>query len=466
LPSPLEIAAKACGVRGVHDALTPAQRMRLRYCWEARARPLEEREAPAWLATKPAWGVWRGQMVPMGAWLFWLYMAGRASGKTLTGANWVCQYAREHPGCRIAIVGATAGDARRTMVKGKSGILKVSPPWFAPHWYFSDQMLIWPNGSMATLYTADEPGRLNGPEHDAAWADEIGLWKGSDAWDMLMFTMRGGDHPRVLATTTPKDSRLLDTLLADYENLALTIGATAENAKNLPPAFLNKLTARYGGTHLGRQELGGELIANVEGALWTAAQIQALRVDKAPPMVRVVVAVDPASMTQLALATGRIARRSDLCGISVCGVGEDGHGYVLADLSLRASPDKWARVAAKAYKDFKADRIVYETNHGGKAVEDVLRSVDPGLPITGVDARRGKFARAEPVAALYEQGRVHHCAKDEHGEHPDDNGHLAKLEDQMCRWTPRSVDSPDRLDSAVYGLTALMLREEGGFSWD
>lgn len=466
MPSLLERATAALGATGLHDALTPAERQAVRYCWPAWARPLEQREPPSWLEKRPAFGVWRGQMDPPGEAPFWLYMAGRASGKTLTGAQWVHAQAKAHPGCRIAIVGATNSDARRTMVKGKSGVLRTAPPWFYPRWYHTDQTLTWPNGSMATLYTADEAERLRGPEHEFAWADELCAWKGGggqgDAWDMLLMTMRGGSHPRVLITTTPKDSPLIRGLLDDSQNLALTIGSTSENVANLPASYLNKITSRYAGTHLGRQELDGELVVNVEGALWTAARIEALRVATAPNLVRVVVAVDPASMTQLALATGRIARRSDLCGISVVGLGEDGHAYVLADRSIRASPDQWAREAAKAFKDFKADRVIYEENHGGRAVEDVLRSVNDALPISSVNARRGKFSRAEPVAALYEQGRVHHVHRDEHCAHPDPSGHLAQLESQMCRWTPRSVDSPDRLDAMVYAVTELMLSEQGG----
>jgi len=306
---------------------------------------------------------------------------------------------------------------------------------------------------------------LRGPEHDFFWADEPCAYKNTDAWDMLMMTMRGGERPRGLATTTPKDNELIRSMLADSGNLALTIGSTRENVANIPQTYLNKITARYAGTHLGKQELDGELLVNVEGALWTQALIDSLRVEEAPPLRRIVVAVDPASMTQLALATGRVARRSDLCGISVVGLGEDGHGYVLADRSLRASPDQWAREAAKAYKDFEADRIIYEENHGGKAVEEILRSVNDALPISSVNARRGKFARAEPVSALYAQRRVHHVQRDERGSHPDPNGHLAQLESQMCRWTPRSQDSPDRLDAVVYALHELML-DDGGFSWD
>jgi phage terminase large subunit-like protein len=227
---------------------------------------------------------------------------------------------------------------------------------------------------------------------------------------------------------------------------------------------LNKLTARYAGTHLGRQELEGELLANIEGALWTSSQLERLRVMQPPELRRIVVAVDPAQMTQLALTTGRSSKRSDLCGISVCGIGEDGHGYVLADLSMRGSPDSWARAAVKAYKAWGADRILYEENHGGRAVEDVLRSVDDSLPISPVNARRGKFSRAEPVAALYEQGRVHHVSRQDRGEHPDPAAHLVPLETQMCRWTPQSGQSPDRIDALVYALTELMLT--GGPSFE
>lgn len=456
----------AGGPRELHDLLTPGERQALRYWWPAWARPCEPRVPPSWLRKEPRWGVWSGQMAPPGQWTIWLYMAGRASGKTITGSNWALEQMRQERS-RGALLGATSGDARRTMVKGKSGVVSQAAPWRAPRWYHTDQTLTDPmSGGMATLYTADEPGRLNGPEHDWAWVDELCVHKSTDPMDQLRFTLRGAEHPRILITTTPaRSAPILSLLEEDADDLAITIGATSENTA-LPEDFLRKLTRKYQGTVLGKSQLDGELVADIAGALWRAEQIEATRVqhDALPQMQRVVVAVDPASMTELSLQTGRTSASGDLCGIVVCGLGEDGHGYVLDDLSLRASPDQWARVAIKAYEAHHADRIVYETAHGGKSVEGVLRAVAPNVPITGVDAKRGKYARAEPVSALYERSQVHHVSKPDRSQHPVPWAHLSALEDQMCSWTPASRRSPDRMDAMVYALTELML-EQSGFCW-
>lgn len=462
-----QAAASAGGARALHDALTPAERQALRYCWPAWARPCEPRQPPAWLRKVPRWGVWSGQGEPPGQWSIWLAMCGRAFGKTLMGSNWSRKQMRV-AGSRGALLGATSGDARRTMVKGKSGVLSQTPPWEQLRWYHTDQTITnVATGGMATLYTADEPGRLNGPEHDWAWVDELCVHKNTEPMDQLRFTLRGAEHPRILITTTPaRSAPILSLLDEDSEDLVLTIGATSENTA-LPEDFIRKLTRKYQGTVLGKSQLEGELVTNIEGALWKAETIEALRVrhEDLPPLTRVVVAVDPASMTELALQTGRSNPSGDLCGIVVCGLGEDGQGYVLDDVSMRGSPDQWASVALKAYEKHKADRIVYETAHGGKAVEGVFRAVAPNISLSGVDARRGKYARAEPVSALYERAQVHHVGRPDRSQHPLPWAHLSALEDQMCSWTPANRGSPDRMDALVYALTDLML-QAGGFSWE
>lgn len=371
-------------------------------------------------------------------------MAGRASGKTLTGAHWCRTKARA--GTYGAIVGATSSDARRTMVKGKSGILRVSPRWDSPRWYHTDQTLTWqrPDGlALATLYTADEPERMRGPEHDWAWVDELCAHKNSEAWDQLLMTMRGSERPQILITTTPKRSALLlDLLERETDGLAITIGSTDENTA-LPEAYLKKLLKNYEGTRTGRQELGGELLSDVDGALWTLDMVQDARVDEAPDMQRVVIGVDPAG--------------GSLCGISVCGIDGEGTGYVLADLSVSGRPETWAQRVAWAFDQYKADVVVAEKTHGGAMVETTLRTGNENLPLKLVDAKRGKFLRAEPVSRLYEQHRVRHVLGKRSGEHPDPAGHLAKLEDQLTTWTPDARGSPDRMDALVYALTELML---------
>ena len=432
------------GARVLHDSLSSDERLALRHCWRAWARPCETRAAPGFLKRPPGHGVWSGQIPPASDWLFWLMLAGRASGKTWTGANWTCEMAESLPLERSAIVGATSADARRTMLRGKAGVLRMAKPWFYPRWYHTDQTLIWPNGHVTTLYTADESGRLRGPEHAFAWADELCVWGDPEAWDMLQMTMRGGARPRTLVTTTPNSSRIIRELM-EGQDTALTIGETADNAGNLSPQYLHRLLRKYEGTRLGRQELLGEVVEDAEGALWSRALLEAWRVPKAPALRRIVVAVDPSASTRSGGA---------LCGIVVAGLGEDGQCYVISDLSGSMSPDSWARKAAEAYHALKADRIVFEINHGGAMVEQTFRTVDADLPLLAVNAAKGKWSRAEPVVALYEQGRVHHVQPD--GGDPCLRS-LVDLEDQMCGWTPGSRVSPDRMDALVYAVTELML---------
>ncbi|ADU50161.1 hypothetical protein Tmar_0036 [Thermaerobacter marianensis DSM 12885] len=400
---------------------------------------LSDEEAEALLYD---WRFWARpkQLPPEGPWRIWLILAGRGFGKTRTGAEWVREQVERHGRRRIAIVGRTAADVRDVMVEGESGILSISPPWFRPVYEPSKRRLTWPNGAIATLYSADEPDLLRGPQHDAAWADELAAWRRPEAWDNLMFGLRLGPDPRVVVTTTPRPVKLIRDLLND-PTCVVTRGSTYENAANLAPAFLEQIISRYEGTRLGRQELYGEVLDDVPGALWQRKRIDELRVREAPELVRVVVAIDPAVTSE---------EGSDETGIVVAGRGVDGDAYVLADRSCRMSPDGWARRAVKAYYDFDGDRIVGEVNNGGDLVETVIRTVDPKVPYKAVRASRGKAVRAEPVAALYEQGKVHHVGTFDH------------LEDQLCQITPdgyQGAGSPDRADALVWALTELMLED-------
>ena len=345
---------------------------------------------------------------------------------------------------RIALVAATLAEARAVMVEGESGLLAISPPDERPVFEPALRRLAWPNGSVAYLYSADAPEQLRGSQHHFAWCDEAAKWRNAETvWANLEMGLRLGPRPRVLVTTTPRPRPLVRRLLADPA-VRVTRGATWDNKANLPPSFLEAMTATYGGTRLGRQELEGELVEAVEGALWSPELIERGRVDAAPMLARVVVAVDPP-------VTG--GANADACGIIVAALGADGHGYVLADRSVEgASPDGWARAVAAAAADFEAERVVAEVNNGGDLVGLVLRSAGCAAPLRLVRASRGKAARAEPVAALYEQGRVHHI------------GGLPRLEDELCGLMPGGGyvgpgRSPDRADALVWAMTELMLTD-------
>jgi len=321
-------------------------------------------------------------------------------------------------------------------------LLSIGPPHQRPEYEPSLHRLTWKNGAVATLFSADEPNRLRGPQHDLAWCDELAAWRYPAAWDMLMFGLRLGADPRCVVTTTPRPIRLIRELLADPK-VAVTRGRTEENRKHLAPAFLEQIVRRYRGTRLGRQELDGEILDDMPGAFWTHGIIDAARMNAAPDLVRVVVAIDPAVSS---------SETADETGIIIAGRDADGHGYVLADASGHCAPAEWAKAAVTAYAAHRADRIVAEVNNGGEMVEAMLRVVDPSVPLAAVHASRGKVARAEPVAALYEQGRVHHL------------GALPLLEDQMCAFTPgahgdgeAAGGSPDRVDALVWALTDLLL---------
>ena len=376
------------------------------------------------------------QLPPLGAWQRWLILAGRGWGKTRTGAEWVRDRALRDPGCRVALVARTAADVRDVIVEGESGILAVHAPSERPTWEPSRRRLTWPNGSMATTYSADVPDQLRGPQHHYAWADELASWERPDTWDQMVFGLRLGAAPQVVVTTTPRPTPIIRALLT-APGTVVTRGRTLDNRANLAPGVVADLQRRYGGTRLGRQELDGEVLTDTPGALWTWERIDAARVSIALQLRRVVVAIDPA------VSAGEA---SDETGIVVCGIGFDGRGYVLEDASGKYSPDGWARRAVHLAAEHKADRIVAEVNNGGQLVEHTLRTVDRAVAYKAVHASRGKATRAEPVAALYEQGRVSHL------------GRLDALESQMTGWDPStSTKSPDRVDALVWALTELMV---------
>lgn len=362
-------------------------------------------------------------------------MSGRGWGKTRTGVEWVIETAKAHPGWRLALVARTAADVRDTMIEGESGLMARSSRAFMPRYEPSKRRVTWPNGAQATTYTAEEPDALRGPQHHAAWADELAAWKyQEETWDMLQMGLRLGERPRVVVTTTPRPTKLVRALIAD-PTTRITRGSTYDNAANLAATQLEKFRRRYEGTRLGRQELHGEVLDDVPGALWNRDMLDGARVRLAPELVRVVVAIDPA------VTSGADA---DETGIVAAGKGADGHFYVLADRSCRMSPSGWATRAVVAFDEHKADRIVAEVNNGGDMVEATVRAVRSGIPYTAVHATRGKRVRAEPIAALYEQGKVHHV------------GAFAELEDQQCTFLPEGNEkSPDRVDALVWALTEL-----------
>lgn len=382
------------------------------------------------------WSVWArpAQLAPDGDWRIWLILAGRGFGKTRSGAEWVRRQVESGHAGRIALVGATAADVRDTMIEGESGLLRIFPDETRPRYEPSKRRVTFPNGAIATTYSADEPDRLRGPNHDLAWADEVAAWRYPDAWDQLMFGLRIGDRPRAVATTTPRPTRLIRNL-ADRPDCVVTRGSTYENAANLSATFLDEMRHRYEGTRLGRQELEAELLLDADGALWNRDMLDDARTTTVPNLRRVVVAIDPAASANV---------DSDETGIIVAGVDDHGHGYVLEDRSMKGSPAEWASAAVTAHHVHKADRIVAEANQGGDMISHTLRTIDASVPVKLVHASRGKRTRAEPVAALYEQGRVHHA------------GAFPELEDQLCTWTPDGP-SPDRLDALVWALSELMV---------
>lgn len=323
------------------------------------------------------------------------------------------------------------------MIRGDSGLLAISPPWNKPEWLPSNRRIQWPNGAEAIVYSGHEPDQLRGPQHDTAWCDELASWQyPRETWDNLQFGMRLGD-PKVCITTTPRPIRLLREILKSTHTVK-TVGSSYENRSNLPDSYFEQIIAKYEGTTLGQQEIHAALLEESPGALWTRDTLERNRVKEAPQLRRIVIAIDPAaSQTEESAETGLIA----------AGLAANGHAYVLRDMSGRMSPDAWARKAVAAYHDLKADRIIGEHNNGGDMVRHTVITVDPNVSYHHVWASKGKFTRAEPIAALYEQGKVHHV-----GTFPD-------LEDQQCTWVP-GEDSPDRMDADVWALSELMLDAE------
>ncbi len=431
------------------------------------------------------WAAWAhaGQRPdPDGDWRVWMILAGRGYGKTRAGAEWVTDMALAHPGCRIALVGATMDDVRQVMVEGESGLIAVARDGARPHWSPSLGELRYPNGSIAFCYSAEAHARLRGPAHHFAWCDELAKWKADEeAYSNLVLGLRLGPRPRMMVTTTPRPNPLLRTLMTEG-GVVVRQGATRDNP-HLPPRFVAQVEALYGGRAIGRRELDGEMIDEIEGALWSRALIEQLRVAPAAAhatrMQRIIIGVDPPAGSGSTSSGGRPGRggehraTGDACGIVAVGLGADGLAYVLADHSIHAaSPEAWAAAVARAAAHWGADRVVAEANQGGAMVESVLRAADVRLPVRRVHASRGKSARAEPVLALYEAGRVRHA------------GAFAALEDEMCAltlgggyvrplWrggssaasetgsrrgaTDRAGQSPDRADALVWALTELML---------
>jgi phage terminase large subunit-like protein len=419
------------------NSLSKAEALELEYAW-------------------PFWGR-QNQFAPAGAWQTWLVLAGRGFGKTRTGAEWVrSQVCGSTPlaagKCKhIGIIAETAKDARDVMVgDGRlpgegSGLLQVHPKDFRPLYEPSKRRLTWPNGAVASIYNGSEPDQLRGPQHDGAWCDELAKWQyAQESWDQLQFGLRLGPNPQVLVSTTPRPIKLLKDIMLDPGTI-ITRGSTLDNTNNLAPQFVATIKRKYEGTRLGRQEIYAEMLDDVPGAMWSRERIDALRValNQVPPIKRIVVAIDPS------VTSGEDA---DETGIICAGLGYDGHGYILEDVSGVMQPNDWATKSIALYHNRGADRIIGETNNGGDMIENTIRAISPNVSYRGVHASRGKAIRAEPISALYEQGRVHHV------------GAFAQLEDQMCAFTAdfdRSTAgySPDRLDAMVWALTELMLGE-------
>ena len=432
-----------------------------------------------------------------GNYSIWLYLAGRGAGKSRTGSEWARRNAWRYPGCRIAIIAPTAGDARDVMIEGESGILATSPPWFLPDYEPSKRRLTWPNGSIAGVFSADEPRRLRGPQHHFVWCDELASWPDAEMmYAMAKFGLRlparpgwPKFQPRMFITTTPLPIDIIRRIVGVGRNpktgepnvrsrsTHITTGSTYDNRDNLDPTFFETVISEYEGTRLGQQELHAKILDDVPGAMWKAEMIDPLRVspESLPEDLSVVVSVDPSTVSNgrgsIKELQGKALSRKDgtnLTGIVVCasgpyyGVAADNvvenhaavragllknqrrHGYVLADWSIKGTPDQWARRAVHAYHEFGADAIVAESNQGGDMVRYTIHSVDGNVPVKLVQATKSKKIRAEPIVALYEQRRIHHV-----GSHP-------LLEEQMLTWDPELSASPDRLDALVWGLTHLL----------
>ncbi len=380
----------------------------------------------------------------MGAnWTTWLILAGRGFGKTRAGAEWCIDMVQNKGYGHLALVAEDAGDARDVMVEGESGIMACSPPWFMPNYEPSKKRLTWPNGARATIFSAEDPEALRGPQHDCAWLDELCKWKKQqEAFDQLQFGLRLGISPRQVITTTPRPTPLLKDLIR-RKSVHITKGSTYDNIMNLAPTFQEQIKARYEGTRLGRQELEAEILDDNPNALFHQRLINSSRLEVAPEeLAKTVVAVDPAATGNAdSDETGIIVASKDLMNPHRC------HYYIHEDRSVQGrSPEQWASLAVSAYHRHRANYIVAEVNNGGDMVESVIKQIDNTVRVVKVRASKGKWVRAEPTAGLYEQGRVHHC------------GTFSKLEDQMCDFDPSGEiegKSPDRMDALVWAITDL-----------
>lgn len=419
--------------------ITPLDDLRLRAAVLARVRSNDP-----WSKTRRD-----NQAIPSGDWRYWILMAGRGFGKTRTGAETMRQWIQQGTDERYGLVGPTMADVRDVMVEGESGIIACCRRYGIDAQYVvSKRRVEFQNGAKAYLYSADEPNRLRGPQHGKIWGDELSAWRyADDAFANLDMGLRLGSHPQFVGTMTPRITKLVRDLVkraGDGHDVVLTRGKTSDNKANLPDAFIRSIESRYAGTRLGRQELDGELLEDIEGALWSLSQIDDCRLADLPEGVsleRVTVAIDPAVTS---------GEESAETGIVVAARGSDQRGYVLADVSIKGRPLEWGRAAIDAFHEFRADHITPETNNGGDMVTFTLRTIDENVPVRPVYASRGKTTRAEPVSALYEQGRVSHV------------GQFPILEDQMTTWVP-GQKSPDRMDALVWALTDVMLGDGGIF---
>lgn len=384
------------------------------------------------------WPFWARpkQLPPEGDWLGWLIRSGRGFGKTRAGAEWV-KMRVEQGYRRIALIGQTKADVRDEMVElNDAALLNIYQEDEVPDYQPSKRRIVWPNGAVAIVYSGDEPGQLRGPEHDSAWVDELAKFRYPQrTWDNLEMGLRIGDNPQVCITTTPRPIPIIKALLKD-EDIMDVVGHSKENISNLSEKYINRIIKRYEGTRLGRQELEGQLLDDSPGALWDREKdIERYRVMEHPELLRIVIAIDP---------PGTKNKKSAEAGIIAIGEGVDGHGYVLEDVSKKASPTEWAKAAITLYHKYEADRIIGEVNNGGDMIENIIKTINNRVSYKDVRATRGKQLRAEPVASLYEQGKIHHV------------GTFPELEDQLCQWEPGD-DSPDRLDALVWGGTELFI---------
>ena len=377
------------------------------------------------------------QLPPETNWKNWLILSGRGWGKTRTGSEWIVWKALQQPKTRWAVVASTSADITDTCFEGESGIISVLNRYgiYDENSYNRTRSAYTlPNGSRIKGFSAEKPDRLRGPQHHGAWCDELAAWEYPETWDQLQFGLRLGTHPQTVVTTTPRPTKIIKELIKDPENI-VTRGSTYENADNLAASTLVTLQTKYADTRLGRQELFGEILDDNPGALWTRAMLESARVKDTPHLIRVVVGIDPAVTS---------GEDSDSTGIVVAGMTPDGHYYILADYTLKASPQVWAEKAVYAFELHKADRIIAETNNGGDLVVHLLQQVKNTIPVKKVTASRGKAVRAEPIAALSEQGKLHMV------------GYFPELEDELCEYEPGvSSKSPDRMDAMVWAVTEL-----------